>query len=221
MPKEKSPLGPVGRNVVHNVRELREARGMTYKELSDRLAALGRPIPVLGLSRLEKGERRVDADDLTALAIALRVNPSALLLPRSPRDSIKTDEVELTPAMRQRFWVVWRWADGRLPLPEQMIEATAEQVSTPHDESVDFATYARPAYTQMQLHPALMAVYNLGTKVEFMIAEHGEANLDRRIASISRELRRVIVEIESLIEEYDPEGTALNIAFTTLKAEDS
>ena len=66
-----------------NIRQLREARKLTYTELSAKLAKLGRPIPVLGLSRIEKGRRRVDADDLVALALALRVNPGALLLPRS------------------------------------------------------------------------------------------------------------------------------------------
>ena len=50
--EKKVPLGPTGTRVMANVRKLRQSQGMTYKELSERLERLGRPIPVLGLSRL-------------------------------------------------------------------------------------------------------------------------------------------------------------------------
>jgi transcriptional regulator with XRE-family HTH domain len=62
-----------------NVKHLRQARGLTYKELAEQLGHAGRPIPVLGLARLERGERRVDVDDLVALARALGVTPHELL----------------------------------------------------------------------------------------------------------------------------------------------
>src|SRR5689334_8019285 len=97
MPSDDSaarvPLGPVGGYVMKNMKELRQARGLTYKALSDILSELGRDIPTLGLSRIEKGTRRVDADDLVALAIALGVNPSALLL---PRDVLSDSHIALT-----------------------------------------------------------------------------------------------------------------------------
>ena len=88
------PLGPVGRYVIENLTQLREARRLTYRELADRLEELGRPIPTLGLSRIEKGTRRVDADDLVALAIALGVNPAALLLPRDT-GAVRRDRADL------------------------------------------------------------------------------------------------------------------------------
>ena len=72
-PASRSDLS--ARYVIENLKQLRDARRLTYRELADRLAAIGRPIPTLGLSRIEKGTRRVDADDLVALAIALGVNP--------------------------------------------------------------------------------------------------------------------------------------------------
>jgi transcriptional regulator with XRE-family HTH domain len=78
-PGKRVPVGPVGRRVIANVRLLRSSAGITYKDLSDRLAALGQPIPVLGLSRLERGERRVDVDDLVALAEVLGVTTTDLL----------------------------------------------------------------------------------------------------------------------------------------------
>lgn len=71
--------GPAGERVRTNVRLLRALKGITYKELSGSLTGLGRPIPVLGLSRLERGERRIDVDDLVALAAALGVTAADLL----------------------------------------------------------------------------------------------------------------------------------------------
>ena len=85
MSGKKSDLGPIGEHVTHTVRKFRKARGLSYAELSRRLADMGREIPSLGLRRIESGERRVDADDLVALALALDVTPLALLLP-SPDD---------------------------------------------------------------------------------------------------------------------------------------
>jgi transcriptional regulator with XRE-family HTH domain len=128
----RNPLGPVGRQVIDNVRQLREARKLTYTELSGRLTKLGRPIPVLGLSRIEKGRRRVDADDLVALALALRVNPGALLLPRSAATG--GEPVALTAATAYPAEEAWWWADGHGQLP--VGDGSAD----------DFLVHARPEY---------------------------------------------------------------------------
>lgn len=76
---KRIPIGPIGTQVMANVSGLRRARRMTLVELSDRLTRAGRPIPPLGLSRLEAGERRVDVDDLVALAQVFNVSPAELL----------------------------------------------------------------------------------------------------------------------------------------------
>jgi transcriptional regulator with XRE-family HTH domain len=81
VPDPKIQLGPTGEAVMRNVKRLREGRRMTFVELSERLGGLGRPVPVLGLRRIERGERRVDVDDLFALSVVLRVSPLTLLLP--------------------------------------------------------------------------------------------------------------------------------------------
>jgi hypothetical protein len=78
------PQGKAGKNVRENVQRLRESRRMTYVELSDRLHAAGRPIAVLGLRRIETGTRRVDVDDLAALAEVFGVTPAFLLDPLPP-----------------------------------------------------------------------------------------------------------------------------------------
>src|SRR5215831_934583 len=118
------PLGPIGHYVIKNLEQLRGLRGLSYRELSDRLKALGRPIPTLGLSRIEKGSRRVDADDLVALALALRVNPAALLLPRTGGVE---DVVELAPHVRQSMLRAWRWMEGAGPLPQSGDDRVAWQ----------------------------------------------------------------------------------------------
>jgi hypothetical protein len=72
-------IGPVGRQVVANVEALRRERGYSFSALSDRLAAIGRPILPTVLHRLSQGGRRVDVDDLTALATVLGTTATRLL----------------------------------------------------------------------------------------------------------------------------------------------
>lgn len=72
-------LGVTGRMVAENVRLTREATGLSYAALSSELEALGHRIPVLGLRRIEAKARRVDVDDLMALAAVFGVPPIQLL----------------------------------------------------------------------------------------------------------------------------------------------
>ncbi|MFD8234014.1 hypothetical protein ACFV20_19300 [Streptomyces sp. NPDC059696] len=75
------PLGPAGNNVRRNVRRLREERRWGYRHVEERLAQLGRPIPALGLSAIDAGERHVDVDDLVALAAVFGLGVEELLQP--------------------------------------------------------------------------------------------------------------------------------------------
>jgi transcriptional regulator with XRE-family HTH domain len=122
---QKNPLGPTGHQLAENVKRLRGKT--TYRELSDRLGQLGRPIPVLGLSRIENGTRRVDADDLVALAIALDVSPAALLLPAEHLPGLN-EEVALTPARSASWGAAWRWANGDQPLTGEPFDPEAADV---------------------------------------------------------------------------------------------
>ncbi|MFE3109362.1 helix-turn-helix domain-containing protein [Kitasatospora indigofera] len=117
---KKTSLGPTGDQVRANVARLRSALGLSKKDLSDRVAALGRPIPPLGITRLEAGTRRVDADDLMALSLALGVSPVTLLLPVNARG-----ETEVTGAgsvSSHAAWM-WAWCSDPLTLPEGEEEA--------------------------------------------------------------------------------------------------
>lgn len=113
MASKRNPLGPVGEVVRENVKTLRERQNLTLAELSRQLGAVGRPIPTLGLSRIENGERRVDADDLVALSAALGVSPVTLLLPQEdPGEPVRLAERLTAPSWQ----VAWRWMHGEVPL---------------------------------------------------------------------------------------------------------
>lgn len=74
-------IGQHGKQVADTVARWRTGLNLTYAELSRHLAGAGRTIGVLGLSRIEKYERRIDVDDLLALAFVFGVSPSDLLQP--------------------------------------------------------------------------------------------------------------------------------------------
>jgi transcriptional regulator with XRE-family HTH domain len=123
MAGKKSDLGPTGVSVSHNVKRLREARRLGYAELSRQLAEIGREIPPLGLRRIESGQRRVDADDLVALAVALDASPIILLMPNSETGD---ESVALTGAdggVETRR--LWHWLVAEYPLTGDTAEVVA------------------------------------------------------------------------------------------------
>jgi len=72
-------VGPIGRRVGINVGSLRRDRGLSRDALAARLRTSAAAIPASGIARIEAGTRRVDVDELVALALALRVETLALL----------------------------------------------------------------------------------------------------------------------------------------------
>jgi len=123
-----------GQHVRANVSRLRKSRGLTTYQLAQRMAEAGRPIPQSGISRIESGTRRVDVDDLTALAGVLGVSPSALLL---PLDDSPGSTIEITGAGTVAADVAWDWADGKRPL-----RVTGHDIGAAR---LEFELYGRPA----------------------------------------------------------------------------
>ncbi|MFJ9340210.1 helix-turn-helix domain-containing protein [Streptomyces sp. NPDC101733] len=125
--------GPTGKTVADNLARLRKVRGFTTRQLSGLLERNGRPIPASGITRMEKAERQVTVDELVALAVALRVNPAALLLPPTTEG-----DFEVTGAGRVNAQILWEWSDGERPL----------RVPDGDDGSAyaDFQLQARPKY---------------------------------------------------------------------------
>lgn len=202
-------IGPTGQRVAQNAETLRGR--IPLRELSDRLAALGRPILASGLVKLGKGERRVDVDDLVALALALGVNPNRLLLP------VKLDdhEIELTPEISVMPFQAWQWADGKGPL------LAASDPNAPVGEvAEEFARRSRPVSdAARRQHSAVQAARDVMDRLDVLLADRaGElaehpspsdvSNVFRRIYgdppdALRRALTRLVAEVEDLVGTDD------------------
>lgn len=110
--RRANELGPSGTRVAENIKQVRESLPLTTEQLAERVTAYGRPMRANTITKIEKMQRRVDVDDLVALALALRVSVNALLLPTGGDGS---DTVGLTEEVSLRAADAWLWADGDKP----------------------------------------------------------------------------------------------------------
>lgn len=111
---QKITRGPTGERVAQNLRNLRDARQISRQKLSERMESLERKIVPSGIEKIERQTRRVDVDDLVALALALDTTPNALLMPHAADET----EAYLTPNVHGSAAKLWRWATGERALPD-------------------------------------------------------------------------------------------------------
>jgi transcriptional regulator with XRE-family HTH domain len=98
-----------------NVKRLRDKQHLGLRGLSKKLGDVGRPLGHSAVDQIEKGTRRVDVDDLVALAVALQVSPVTLLMPDAADE---VDPVRLTGLGEPAAAIgVWEWLRGRAILP--------------------------------------------------------------------------------------------------------
>lgn len=81
-----------GKIVAERITTIRRAKDLSFAELSRRCTKRGRDIPPLGLRRIEACERRVDVDDLAAIADSLGVAVWTLY-GESPSDTGTSEQV--------------------------------------------------------------------------------------------------------------------------------
>lgn len=74
--------------LARNVRKLREAQRLSYRDLEAKLRDYGKPILASGLLKLERGDRRTDVDELTALAWVLGPMAPGRLLTSNPEGTL-------------------------------------------------------------------------------------------------------------------------------------
>jgi transcriptional regulator with XRE-family HTH domain len=98
--------------VARNIQRVRKARQLKQSDVSERLTAAGRPTLPTVVSKIERGERRIDVDDLVAFGRALGVPPILLLYPLG-----EEEEVEVLAGQRASTWAAFRWFVGEARFP--------------------------------------------------------------------------------------------------------
>lgn len=81
-------LGPFGTLARENIVARRAELGLTAAEVADRTSRAPRTLGRSAVSELERGARRIDIDDLFAMALALEVSPIDLLTPKPSGEAI-------------------------------------------------------------------------------------------------------------------------------------
>ncbi|WP_158559900.1 helix-turn-helix domain-containing protein [Prauserella sp. PE36] len=117
-----------------NIADLRRQRLYTVRSLADRLAELGQPVHPSGITKMENGTRTPSALEVVALALALNVNVSRLLMPFTASSN---EQFELPGVGKVSAFDMWLWADGWQPLDLPDDENTGRAL-------LDFQLHARP-----------------------------------------------------------------------------
>ncbi|MYW66274.1 hypothetical protein GTY65_19770 [Streptomyces sp. SID8379] len=187
-------VGPTGRTVAENIARLRERCSMTTRQLSGALERAGRAVPASGITRMEKAERVVTADELVALAVVFGVSPTALLLPLTDRPGTM---VEVTGAGEVDAAEAWDWAEGRQPL-----KSTGRD---PHAAELEFLVNGVPRLRRiLRQHPAGRALAALQQRIDALIArsayiDDGDAEEVQEVAEEARRAtERVVAEVDYL-----------------------
>ncbi|GAC62375.1 helix-turn-helix domain-containing protein [Gordonia sihwensis] len=113
-------LGATSWAVAYHLRAVRTERGISLRGLSSLMKEVEYPMSHATLSEIERGDRRVTVDDLTALAAALGIAPIAFLLP-VPRDgdADPNETARLTGTPEVPLRQLTDWVRGESPLKDE------------------------------------------------------------------------------------------------------
>ncbi len=163
---------------------------MTQRDLSLRLGELGRPMLPTAIAKIEKGQRRVDVDDLVAIAVALNVAPSRLLLP----DLTEDEPIPLTPEYSVAAWEAWDWARGGGPLSPVIGQ-------DPSDEAwSDWNSQWPPALIARDQHPIATAVRGLVGRVSRLLRTQSDQARKLNVTGARRAIEGISLELDELEE---------------------
>jgi hypothetical protein len=199
-------IGPIGRNVIEGVEHMRALRGLSLRKLSEKLAELGRPIAPLGLSRLGQAKRRVDVDDLVALAAALGVSPGTLLFPRK---AVWGEMVTVAPNAEWRAWIVWEWMSARGilppedPGPDAGHELTDEQIA-------DFRKNTLPELAMYAKDPLVAAAELLLLRAKLAARNMHEGNAEWWKKHVGVQIQRTELALQDKVASPPPKPGTLN-----------
>lgn len=200
----------IGDLVSANVRRTRERRGLSVRQLSARLDELGYKLLPSGVTNVEARDpakrRRVDVEDLVALALALKTTPAALLAGVEDYGQ----PVALTPERSVKPLVLEQWVAGA-GYPAPYVERGDDRLvldGSPLDVQRRHALDERG-------HPGRTAVQQLGAKVDQAVeilrdgVDMGATYVGTRpedlrasvVSSIRRAAERVGTYLSLLVEE--------------------
>lgn len=120
MAKRRVEIGPTGEIVRANVLRLRKQQGLALRDVADRLKEIGHPMAHNTVNEIERGARRVDTDDLVALAAALGTSPAMLLMPTAEPDQ---DAVITGHRGKLACGRAWEWITGQRPASDDVTGA--------------------------------------------------------------------------------------------------
>ncbi|MFF5004102.1 helix-turn-helix domain-containing protein [Streptomyces phaeochromogenes] len=195
-----SESGPTSAQVARNIERVRKTRQLKQKDLSDRLGAVGRPMLPTVVSKVERGERRIDVDDLVAFALALNVSPLALLLP--PLEA-GDPYVSLTGGVEATLTNAWKWAAGERALPD----SPGERASEEKEEAYELLSHSQEQ-RYVKRKPAGRAVDVLRDEVYRLVAisevstERLDEEFQERYDTVDTWLHRLVAETDRLAREH-------------------
>ncbi|WP_181780180.1 helix-turn-helix domain-containing protein [Pseudonocardia pini] len=167
----------VNERVGSNVRTVRTTLQLTLAKVSAAMEALGVPMSLNTLSKIERGERGIDAAELLALAFVLATTPNRLLLSESARSS---ERIELAPGVRVPELVAWDWAEAVSAIGPWFGAAEYGRTMPPEEELIRInegfrliSVPRRPNYDLPGVAPYLRSVMRLVQMLEDLAAEEG------------------------------------------------
>lgn len=174
-------LGSLGEHVGPNVRRLRTQQGLSLEQLSSRLAEVGTPMALNTLSKLERGVRGVDLDEVAALARALSVPPVVVIFPLGAEEL-----VEVLPGREMGPWEAVKWFSGEGPFLVQMPDG--------YWATDDFEAWQESPVQAFRQYDELLASWNQARNLahQAFLSEAGDEASQREVAFHNE--RRVQVE---------------------------
>lgn len=203
MASRGTQTGKTAKAVADNVRKARERRGLSQQALSAVLSELRTPIQASAIAKIEKGDRRVDVDDLAALSVALNVPIPRLLLPETPLGP--DAQVEVLPGLLVAPEAAWHWATG-----ERSLVQLTERSSDPEVQrrDLDFVS-EHPVWLRLRRQHQLMRaaehlLWTVGRAVDYAgMREASEGPEARAAFGLSSWLPKVRQSMEGLRREVD------------------
>ncbi len=176
------------------MRALREARRLSVRELSAELESIGYRLIPSGVSKIENGDRGVTVSDLLALAAALQVTPSDLLV------NLDAKEVHITPTLTVTPVEALWWMRGLRPLPGQTGAVSGRQPAVePAAELAKLLAVAREWDTTSVLRAGQdQQKYDEATR----IVEAQRTLARSRLASSAHLLVEMGVELPATVADY-------------------